>query len=228
VINIARRTAIRLSAFALIVLALGQAPARADVIQLTTILPPPTGAYTLPSFVCITAVCFSNIVVSGFVNTSDVFAGGNEMVDTNAVFVADVFQNHLGSPGASLGPLSTPGTMNFTYFDRTDPGQLGTFRAAITNFDFMGTFNAHPFEFRQNPDMVSVGETTITQAGGGREFRVTSFFDVFAELSLNNGPFVPGPERAFTLTTVPEPASMQLVLCGLIGLARAVRMRRRT
>jgi hypothetical protein len=225
--TLSRWTSIRLAVFALIILGLGPTPARASLIQLTTILPPPTGAYTLSSPICITPVCLATISVSGFQITSDVFAAGNELVDTNAVFAASVFQNNAGSPGAALGAFSAPGTMDFTFFGRAVAGQLGTFNAELRDFDFLGTFNGHVFEVRKNPTLASTGQTTITQVREG-VFQVTSFFDVFAELSIDHGAFVPGPERHAELSAVvPEPGSLGLVVSGLVGLVGVVRRRRR-
>jgi len=81
-------------------------------------------------------------------------------------------------------------------------------------------FNGHPFEIKQNPSMATTGQTTINQVPGGM-YPVSSFFDVFAELSLDNGPFVPGPERMSTLTAAaPESGSAGLALLGLLGLVR--------
>lgn len=202
----------------LIVLSAGFTIARADVVQPTATLPPPGGVYTLP-FVCLSAVCLANARVSNFVTTLDLLSGGNELVTATAIFSADIFQNNGGSAGAALGPLSVGGTMNFTYFGRSLSIPLGTFNAQITDFDFAGTFNGRPFEVRQNPLQASTGQTTILAVPNTLTYQVSSFFDVFAELSLDGGPFVPGPERHAPLTEVPEPGSAGLLLLGLAGIA---------
>lgn len=83
----------------------------------------------------------------------------------------------------------------------------------------MGSFNGHTFEGKLNPAMASTGQTTIQELPGS-EFRVSSFFDVFAELSIDGGPFVPGPVRRADLTgAIPEPASLTL---GLLGRGAAI------
>ncbi|MEO8368647.1 MAG: PEP-CTERM sorting domain-containing protein [Candidatus Solibacter sp.] len=162
----------------------------------------------------------ANISVSGFQNITDVVVAGNELVTANAVMAANLFQNLGGSPGAMLGSITFAGTMDFTFFGRTLANPLGTFNAQITNFDFMGTFNGHTIEARQNPSQASTGQTSVSALDAdGRSFEITSFFDVFAELSIDGGPFVPGPPRHTELTAAPEPGSIGLAVFGLLGLA---------
>jgi hypothetical protein len=56
-------------------------------------------------------------------------------------------------------------------------------------------------------------------------FRVDSFFDVWTELSIDGGPFVPGPVHHTTLTGVPEPGTVMLAGFGVLALL-AGRIRR--
>ncbi len=223
--NAAIQTAFRISAFTLIGLTAGLTISRADILQPTATLPPPTGIYSLP-LVCITPVCIENANVSNFHNTSDVVSAGNELVSATAIFAAEIFQNIGGSPGADLGPVSIGGTMDFTYFGRTLATPLGTFNAQITDFDFLGTFNGHAFEFKQNPGQASTGQTTVNQVPGTGLYQISSFFDVFAELSLDSGPFVPGPMRPSELTGAPEPGTAGLAVFGLLGLVGTAYRRR--
>jgi len=221
----ATRTVFRISTWTLITLTAGLTAAHADLLEPTATLPPPDALYGLP-LVCITPVCLENASVSGFHNTSDNVVSGNQVLTATATFSAEVFQNNSGSPGADLGPLSIIGNMSFIYIGRTLATPVGTFTAQITDFDFAGMFNGHPFEFKQNPSMASQGQTTVNQAPGG--FQINSFFDVFAELSLDSGPFVPGPGRETTaISAAPEPGSAGLMVFGLLGLVRIASRRRR-
>lgn len=209
---------IRPSAFLLIAMAAGLNLARANVVQSTDTLPPPGGLYPLP-LICMAPVCLENISVYGFNNTSDMFMGGNEEITATATFFADVYQDNSGSAGPFIAPLSVGGTMDFTYFGRTQSAPLGTFNAQITDFDFAGTFNSHPFEIKQNPNQNSTGVTTINEiAGITPMYQVSSFFNVFTELSLDGGTFVPGPMRTTSVTPTPEPLSGWLMFAGLAGL----------
>jgi hypothetical protein len=135
---------------------------RASLLQTGLTLPPPGGAYTLPVH-CIAPACLVDASFYNFSITNENFGGGNEDVTATAQFSAQVFSNAGGSPGLSLGSISAPGTVNITYFGRTTGALTGTFTAQLTDFLFAGTFNGHSFEFRQNPAMDSLGETTVTQ-----------------------------------------------------------------
>ena len=171
----------------------------------------------------------ANISISGFQNTSDVVVSGNELVSANAVMDADLFQNNGGTAGALLGSISFIGTIDFTFFGRTLANPLGTFNAQITDFDFQGTFNGHTVEGKQNPTMASTGQVTVDAlVGSGGSFEISSFFDVFAELSIDGGPFIPGPPRHTDLTAAPEPGTgFAVFLLGLAGLAPRWRRRSR-
>src|SRR5712692_2269018 len=63
------------------------------------------------------------------------------------------------------------------------------------------------FLVRENPDLQSLGQTQIDDLGNGT-FRIDSFFDVFTELSLDNGntwiPQSNGSSRV-SLQETPEP-----------------------
>lgn len=190
--------------------------ARADIVEPTGQLPPSAGGYVLPTL-CVNIVCLENATISNFDITSLSRSGSNELVDTTALFTALVFANVSGTPGAFLGTLSTTGTADFTFFGRTGTEELGTFNAQIDSFNFGGTFNTNTFDVMQNPVMASTGMTTISQLPSGL-YDVSSYFDIYGELSINGGSPVPGPERTATLGT-PEPSSWALLVtvCGLFA-----------
>lgn len=202
--------------------------ARANIIETTATLPPTSGGYTLPT-ICVNIVCLVNGDVSNFVTTS-VFAA-NQVVDGTAQFTGDFYQNIGGTPGAFITGISITADVGFTYFGRTGPDELGTFPSQLTEFQFNTTINGHMLDAMLNSSTPSTGTTSIHSISGTLDgpFEVNSFFDVFAEISIDGGPFVPGPERITSLqSTVPEPSPVLLLLTGIAGATLVSGLRRKT
>lgn len=191
--------------------------ALADTIQSTASLPP-DGRYTTPT-VCIhigPGVCVVNAALFGFTGTTSVINGLGQAIDSNVTFTALVYTDNNGQLGNFLGPLTLGGPIGILYSGRTSDSELGTFTSTLTELDLTGMFNGHSIEMMLSATP-SMGPTTV--AADGNEFRVSSFFDVFVELSIDHGAFVQGPERTFTLMPTPEPGSLQLMALGVSGLA---------
>jgi hypothetical protein len=201
----------------------------AGSVEPTAILPPPDGVYTLGD-TCVSVVCLTNITISDFVITSSSIVGGDQVTVADAMLDANAFQNVGGVPGVFINPLELSGSIGFTFFGRTALNEVGTFDAQITAFDFMGTLmgltGPHTIEAMLDPSQQSVGITTVTKFGD--KFLITSFFDIFGELSIDGGPFVPGPERHLDLGSAPEPASAGLGLAGCMTVGILIWRRRRS
>jgi hypothetical protein len=121
------------------------------------------------------------------------------LVTADGSLSAAVFQNVGGVPGSPIGTFMMFGTLSITYVGRSSMTELGTFTALLTSFNFMGSFNSHTLQTQLNFSQGgNTGTTTITKVSGGPGFLVDSFFDVFAELSLDGGPFMTQPERHLT------------------------------
>jgi hypothetical protein len=199
----------------------------ADIISQSPLLPPATGTYSVPD-ACVSVVCLENITLFGFDVTSNSIVGGNDLTESNVSLSANLFQNLSGTPGAFINSVLLTGEADITYFSRPTLSDLGTFEAQITLLDLSGTFAGltgdHTITAMLNPAEPSTGETTVEALGTTPEtFQIGSFFDVFAELSIDGGPSVPGPERVAQLTAVPEPA-----FYGAVGLVLALMVMRRS
>ena len=81
---------------------------------------------------------------------------------------------------------------------------------------------------RESPTLASDGQTTVTDLGGGN-FQISSFFDVFTELSLDGGQtWVPSAGPTLLVSGTPLPATLPLFVGGLgvIGLLTKCRKRK--
>lgn len=197
----------------------------AGVIQPTPSLPPTSGAYTTGTL-CVAlgpGVCIVGASLHGFTGTTSIFDNSGQSIDSSITLSADVYTDAGNMPGSLIGPVMLAGPIGILYAGRTSDTELGTFSSSLTELDLMGSFNGHTIEIILNPQSTSSGPTTV--APSGSNFQVSSFFDVFTEISLDGGGFIPGPERRFTLT--PEPGSITLLAVGMAGVIGKLRRRRR-
>ena len=207
-LNVRSKTVLRAAVLSVMALT-SLTVSRAEVIQSTVELPPVTGAYTLGG-VCLSALgrCTQNAIVSGFDIITRSVVNGDEVVEVNATYSADIFMNNGGVPGAFLGHLSLLGTANFTYVGRDPSVQpLGTFETILTDFLFQGTLNGNTFAVKQDPDNASTGSTTILPASfvPPVTYAVSGSLNIFALYSFNGAPFLPAPPRTAGLDPIPEP-----------------------
>lgn len=213
----------------LAVIATGLAAAAGPVIQSTVDLPPANGIYPFGG-ICLDALerCTQNAVVSGFEILNRSLDNGNELVDVEAQYSADIYTNNGGSPGMFLGHLSLPGIIQFKFLGR-DPGvnPLGTFPTELTSFNFKGSLNGKTFEIKQNPVLTSSGQTTIIEISGTQQYSVTADIEVLALYSFNGSPFVAAPPRSAVLSAVPEPGSGVLMVSLLVIAYKRIRSRPR-
>jgi hypothetical protein len=226
----ATQKTIRLSLLTLLTFTAGSVTARADVVQSTVILPPPTGSYDFSGFACIAALdrCLENGSVSDFTNEVSTQIGSNEQVTLDALYTGGVYTDNSGVPGVFLGTLNLTGTATFVYTGRNVSVQpLGTFPTQVTSFDFSGIFNGKTFAVEQNPGVPSTGTTTINETSMSPvEYTVTSDITLNAEYNYNGTGYTPAPPRTGSLTSVPEPGFGALAASILTGLLAAASRRR--
>jgi len=174
------------------------------------------------------AVVLSNVRHSGFTNIQvgqGTGPGGTgEVEHFNSVLTGVVSIN--GSPPA---PFDLAGPVETIVYQRTSDSETGTFVTQMLSMDLTGNVLGHAVEIMLDPNMLTLGMTSITPETGPGAFHIDSFFDIFTEISIDGSPFTPstGSTRV-TLQTIPEPSALVTgAIAATVGLAYTGWRRRR-
>lgn len=208
--------------FVILAFAVGTSAAVAGVITNDPNLPPNVGGYVSPAQVhacypnCAT-IDLSNILHSFFTNVVRIAVGPHEQEDFDSVATGQVSQ--FGGPPQ---PISLAGPVRTLVLGKVG-NVTGTFQTEMLTLNLTGG----GVIIRESPTLASTGQTTIANIGGG-QFQIDSFFDIFTELSLDNGQtWIPseGSTRV-NLTAIPEPGAGSLagIALAMIVLLRAKRL----
>src|ERR1700676_2340643 len=194
--------------------------ASASITQPDPTLPPENGGYVTAGaiYTCFAThmVCIDNATHFGFTGASTSEVGSDQHLLFNSQFTGEVF-NPSGT--IDLGPIHLFGPVGVTIFGRSSPTQTGTFSTQMTGLDLTGTFGGSSVEIKVDPTHPTTGMTTVTPSGG--QFMISSFFDVFTDLSIDNDSFEPSMGAAHvTLQQTPEPGTALLFGTGLLAVAR--------
>ena len=131
--------------------------------------------------------------------------------------------------------ITLTGSLEQEVLGRTTDTETGSWDTKILALTLSGPFQGHTLTLALSASPDSTGLTSITQIGGagsdvgdnvGSQFEITSFFDVFVDLTLD------GPNTLHTSrgplefdAGVPEPASVMVLATAHIGLHAARRRR---
>jgi hypothetical protein len=149
-----------------------------------------------------------------FVNATTTQVGPDQQEDFDSTVKAKI---DLGG-GTEIVELSGPVTT--TVQNRTG-SQTGTFDTEIVSLGLTGDVGGIPIQIRESPSQQSAGQATITDIGGG-QFAVDSFFDVYTEISINGGPFMPQTNGASRMTLVNKKVVPAIGPLGLGLLATSI------
>lgn len=203
--------------------------ARADILP-TPELPPPVGVYHANLEELHAQFGSAALLNKAFHRafTDHYMPPAQGVTDTHSFGSLMDLSGALNVPGMGWVPftatdISTPTTVTITGLGMNEYSQ------EMLALDMSIPTPIGMLMIRESPTIQSMGHTTITPATGG--FRIDSFFDVYTELSLDNGmSWIPdnnGPIHVFY--ECPEPTSASLGLLGLgIGYARLIARRRQS
>jgi len=184
----------------------------------------PTGEYLTPANVHAMyhgpglTVVLSNIEHRAFAPVARTPSGPNEIEDFNS--------QALGMISANGGPndnMNANGPVRTEVFGKVG-NVTGTFNTEMLQLNLSGVSAIYgPFMIRESPTLASLGQTTITDIGGGL-YHIDSFFDVFTELSVDGGQSWIPSDSSTRVVLDPEPSTCALA-CLTVGLLTLRRSR---
>lgn len=206
------RLALKHGAAALVLAGFCGVAAHASVISPTPTLTPANGAYVGES----SPGCFPTVdmcVGAGtfkITSATSSFGPSGQDIDIDGVFTAALTTDIGHLP---LGRLTLSGSAEEAVTGRLGPGDTGTWAASLSSLDLSGTVEGEAVTVGLDPNNPTAGTDSILLVRP--VFLITSFFDVFAEISV--GPLTVSREMRIDLVPAPEPATL-----ALLGLPLAV------
>ncbi len=126
-----------------------------------------------------------------------------------------------GSPSQST---NASGNIDTVAFGKGPGNTTGTFQTEMLAMSLNGNSPFGPYMLRESPTLPSLGQTSISDIGGGL-YRIDSFFDVFTELSIDGGAtWIPSVSASHVVLS-PEPGSLILFGLGVFALSGVTRRR---
>ena len=193
-------------------------------------LPPTEGEYRSPSeygpefYETVLQIVFQDIVYQALATPPPVRTdmGADEKEEFQSTLTATADITYLGSPLGSV-PFTLSGPSTWIASNKVG-NTTGTFQVEIVSMELTGEVTVPvlglvEIMLQESPTEASLGQTDITDIGGGL-YHIDSFFDVFAEASLDGGDNWIAAEDSVRIELVPEPATLALLLLGGLALLR--------
>lgn len=173
--------------------------------------------------------CMNSVAVTATGPVSDTYPGGNEIDSFSAQATGDLYDFTANS---DLGDFDLTGLVELEVLGRSSLSDDGSgFTSEIPEFDFTGSLPAFgSAELSIDGSPLTGGMTSIEPEGNGL-YNITSFFDVFFELTIPgvNGGTPTASSQTSTevdVAAVPEPGSAGLAVLGGVSLFALFRRRR--
>lgn len=119
--------------------------------------------------------------------------------------------------GVNYYPVTASGGISINISNTLSGGSYDT---EITGMNLNGTINGGPFTgvafgLRESPTKQSLGKHTIMTDPRG--WRISSFFDIFTEVSVDTGSYAPASKPLRVQATMPAPAPQTIFVKNLSG-----------
>ena len=152
-------------------------------------------------------------------------ASTNEVFNSMATFTGVQYSTDNGTTWISVGDFSAPALTTILV---TNVGPL-SYDTEMTGLDIDFSTPLGLVKIKEDPARASTGHTTLTWNSVKNGYEVDSFFDVYTEISFDNGGSwtqSDGPVRMYWECPEPSAISLGLLGLGLAGLARCRRGRK--
>jgi hypothetical protein len=165
----------------------------------------------------------SEPATSGWAVPPDTGSGAPFSANSFFDVFADVTVN-----GTTYHNVNGVGSLSDNASSDTLPGST-TFNTEMLTLNLSGGGLPSGMQFREDPSRQSssTGQTMVQDIGGG-QFQISSFFDIFTEISLDAGQTWAPANNSLVLVSLPEPSEAALLVAGglLLTLTTVRRQRR--
>lgn len=180
-----------------------------EIAAPTPKLPPPDGVYLGPAqwFArYANGIIITNVTQRAFTQAQlPPPPGGTQTESFGSTVEGEISTNG----GATFSPLSAPADSQVRVTSMIDSGSTRFFDTEMLQLNISGGNLPAGVMVRESPTKASVGRTSVRVSGS--DYRISSFFDVFTEITLDGGatwsPSIAGPG---TLVLSPNPASISV------------------
>jgi len=128
-------------------------------------------------------ILLSDVIHEGFLSS---FPPPPLLGTTTHSFGSTVNMNVSVDGGTTFNPFSAPAAVTVKVDSTSDVGSSRFFDTEMLQLDISGGTLPAGVMIRESPTLASLGATTIEDLGGGN-FAISSFFDVFVELTVDGG-----------------------------------------
>lgn len=159
-----------------------------------------------------------NVHHYGFSDVITFFSGGNQNETFNSQLAATVVVGGNSFDLQMSGPTAT------TIFAKAETDVTGSWDVAMSSLDLAGTIpsvvpglGGAPVKIRLDHDHATTGHTSVSSTTNG-DYVVDSFFDVWIDLSIDNGnSWIAASNASHVVlsTCIPEPEQWLMLMLGL-------------